>query len=604
MAKYQGQVSLQSSRSINDHRYKIGSAFLILFFLLQTSLVKGQLVLNPVINDILSFDIPTSTQLNSSQRNGTAVDFCVRNQDGRGFLLELMDHGDIKVPYEWIPVIGGPDPTPTIDQPLFYMAGSIEDFSLSNVDFRPAHPFGFYDYDFKINVDSSYRELIYNPCVAPCVLNLQDELGLEIERGLFPFTDFRFYPQKGDRILSIGSWILDSGHTPYHSEIHPPAFLSFARNVNDTTVSFSYAIPYRVTQLYNPDPGLASKFEDYERFNSPQSRSFPHHLADKDIWHIENGGEVQKACYNWGAGQLEAHPLIEALDYRDYPTVITWFVSPPPVWTNGNDKLDLRSKYHFTVREGVGLQVVPLKDLGTVMIMAVIGPSYNPFPITPSHVPWPWNEIHSELFFNDPNLSTSTIDLREFFKQKCRDEAHLYLAGWPSINKDPLIDSYEDLRPKPGDNLDLSLNQITVDNTQPFPFYGWVNVWWEKRGNPPYNFDLCTYVDAKFIRRSPISFEPAALYFKRSQPNVKTAVVTNPSNEKITVDDLVISGANYKSFDILNENCKGKQLNPGEYCKVSIKYSPTAKGKNVAELRVITKGYCPAKLVMEGDGID
>ena len=72
-----------------------------------------------------------------------------------------------------------------------------------------------HDVDFNVIPDKRYNNLVSSD-------SLHDEHGqmaVEYESGSYPE---RFRPTYGDRVSVFGFWIIDCGHPPYFSEIHPP----------------------------------------------------------------------------------------------------------------------------------------------------------------------------------------------------------------------------------------------------------------------------------------------------------------------------------------------------------------------------------------------
>ena len=79
-----------------------------------------------------------------------------------------------------------------------------------------------HDVDFNIIPDKRYNNLVSSD-------SLHDEHGqmaVEWESGSFPE---RFRPTTGDRVSVFGFWILDCGHPPYYTEIHPPVGIAVDR---------------------------------------------------------------------------------------------------------------------------------------------------------------------------------------------------------------------------------------------------------------------------------------------------------------------------------------------------------------------------------------
>jgi hypothetical protein len=415
----------------------------------------------PVIRSILGFDEVAAVQSNHGVQGGFPTPQAAMCGDTNStFLAELQSRSpdQAKVPFEWAPVVPNTSqPWPTVDERPFLVSGQIAEQDYSDHDILFAHPFGK-DLDIGIKVDDAFNELKRDPNSAT--------LGWEIERGLLPHDnagDFSFGPlqgpQVGDRIATAGDWIVDCGHDDYHTEIHPPAFLALARaeqvQQQSETVSFAFANPYRVTQLYNPNDALANAFatpaQDLQRFKDGETKPFPAHMYD----------EIKKIVLLQST-VLEAHVLVEPTTLG----VLSWYVcAPGPRGGAGN----LGYAYHYTMRTGVAIQAVPHDDIGCVQFIAAVNANYQPMSLTRHVVTWPWSQINTEaqLMANNPNLD---------ILQKIEDG-----AADPGVNhffaNDPKIDTYDPLNTLLNYHLDQQPGLLTSD-AQPFPFYGWAIVSW------------------------------------------------------------------------------------------------------------------------------
>ena len=132
--------------------------------------------------------------------------------------------------------------------------------------------------------------------------------------------------------------------------------------------------------------------------------------------------------------------------------------------------------YHFTHRAGVALQVF---DAGndTVGIVIVLG-DLNPAKLTPKN-DWniPWGDLGSEYAWFIGILQG--LDL-------LFDPFGLYI-----LSLGILTDRYDaPVAASPGDNQNVAgpvpVDQLQSwagsfeDDTQPFPLYGWLNVYWQQ----------------------------------------------------------------------------------------------------------------------------
>src|SRR5262249_53154622 len=116
---------------------------------------------------LLSFDATAAAAANSDALppGFTSPQLTVCAPDvSRGFLTELIEFGinDPQVPYEWAPIVPGPGAgRPTLEQPEFYISGTVTVLDRSRLDFRPPHPFGF-DTTWDIVADDPFLDMVYN----------------------------------------------------------------------------------------------------------------------------------------------------------------------------------------------------------------------------------------------------------------------------------------------------------------------------------------------------------------------------------------------------------------------------------------------------------
>ncbi len=145
-------------------------------------------------------------------------------------------------PFEWVSVLN-----PKVEQDDEVAAcGTALAPDVSGNDVPFVHPFGN-DFEFSIALDPAYAPLLaagnlaapntnpnapYHdawPAAKALGLNPTGVLGLEIDGPLVPLAD---RPMNGDRVAIYGRWIVDAGHQPFHSEIHPPLLMAYARTLD------------------------------------------------------------------------------------------------------------------------------------------------------------------------------------------------------------------------------------------------------------------------------------------------------------------------------------------------------------------------------------
>jgi len=469
---------------------------------------------------ILSFDESETVTSNHQVPGGRPLpNPAVCGQVGTAFMGEFKDADknalqNPKVPFEWAD-IADPIGSATNFRPrrgrrphYMYASGQVVAAQIGQRDVMFAHPFGT-DLSIDVNLDPAYRELLVHSEMFPppsgpmvpvdptrsevdhvCVgQQCIRTFHVELERGLWPHTwetssrpwqvgALWFRPVPGDRIAVVGNYIMDCGHpADYTSEIHPPAVLAFAYVADDDgerlatgtkTVSYAFANPYRVSQLYQSENRFVNDFANEERFQSDDSRPFPQHLYQE----IE-GVDIR------GSQHLAAHALLEAVGFES----LSWYVCAP---TARPPSAVIAFKWKFVARTGVVGIVTPDDALGCAHVAVVMTSDYRPLRVPHFDTTWPWNgrvcndendtKCVSGGSINDGASLTfgQAIDVRTKIKEGVNAGPASNVAIHAVIDRDPIVDRYNP----------LAVNPFTVNGSffesdiQPFPFYGTVQVWW------------------------------------------------------------------------------------------------------------------------------
>ena len=79
-----------------------------------------------------------------------------------------------------------------------------------------------HDVDFNVIPDKRYNNLVS----ADSLADEHGQMAVEWESGGYPE---RFRPTASDRVSVFGFWIINCGHPPYYSEIHPPVGIAVHR---------------------------------------------------------------------------------------------------------------------------------------------------------------------------------------------------------------------------------------------------------------------------------------------------------------------------------------------------------------------------------------
>jgi hypothetical protein len=383
---------------------------------------------------------------------------------------------------EWTSVYDpGHEKEGSLNNPMVGLTGwvveGVPPISQHNVWF--VHPFGR-DFQYYIVPDPQYENLLAASNVGVNLTDPKDEyavatltgrglgldapkgvIGVETDQGLVP-PSFQSLVTKGTRIATFGRWIVDCGHSDFHSEIHAPFLMAVAKpapapNANSTEMTSVHLMsrPYTVSQLFSE-----GNFVD-------------HLLAEiAKVEAILLGIPLST--------RVEAHPTVFTTPYegRSY---IKLLVQPPvkkPTSRVTVTQQRLMVSFHFTHRAGVSVQVF---DAGndTVGIIIVLG-DLSPAQLPPKHdLTVQWSELGSDYpkymeMLQIADILTLPGSIAAYF-----------------LNKGILTDIYDPpSASSPLDNQNVVTPVgigpfpagagVSEDDNQPFPIYGWLNVWWQK----------------------------------------------------------------------------------------------------------------------------
>jgi hypothetical protein len=408
----------------------------------------------PVVGGILGFDQGPALE-NDTALTGKIPDadpFFSCGSSTATFATEIVTSGptNAKVRYEWGDVIPGLQA---------YGAGTVSQLHFGkNGDLPFTHPFGD-DMTFDMVLDKPYAGLAQ--VKGPGLTGIPPgTLHTEMPEGLIPHASDGSYlpgftPSDGDRAAAYGPWIIDCGHDDFHTEIHPPSVLAFARQDASSTVSNVFSDPYTLTQLFNPDPSTSADFSDPSRFTDITTQVFPQYVLHLLLGMLGSGQpEFQ------GKDRLESHTLIDANRAIDG---VTWYVCAPGSKPSGA-KLSVTS--NFTARSGVDVKVVPRDDVGCAEVTASIGSKYSPAALTRKDCELNWNVLNRQA---GAALMQPGLDVRKAIDQLVPKSIVA------KVNRNPIVDCYDPLTAPP---LGTS-GGVTVSDDQPYPFYGQVKVSWK-----------------------------------------------------------------------------------------------------------------------------
>lgn len=366
----------------------------------------------------------------------------------------------------------------SLNNPMVGLTGWAVHPELSTSDVWFVHPFGF-DYEFYIVPDPQYEGLLAasnsgkDPNYAAAIVRAKalkldapkGVLGVEMGQGLVP-QSFRNLITDGTRIATFGRWIVDSGHPDFHTEIHPPLLMAVAK----------------------PAPAPAG-VQGASKMTSVQIMSRPYTVSE----HFAEGNfidhlfrEVAKVAATFLgiplSKRVEAHPTVFTTPYEGRPYV-KLLVQPPPREPpptpmdpgRVSRPQRLMVSYHFTHRAGVAAQVFDAGN-GTVGIIIVLG-DLNPAPLPPPQEDIvQWGQLTGEWSWLVDALQVNTLFLDPLLgfilNRGILTDKYQAPSAWSPLDNQNVAAAVRVDQLKPGAGL-------SEDDEQPFPIYGWLNVWWE-----------------------------------------------------------------------------------------------------------------------------
>jgi hypothetical protein len=371
--------------------------------------------------------------------------------------------------WEWTPIL---DPHDEFDTKLVGLSGLAIATHLSETDVPFQHPFGF-DWNLDVKVDPQYESLVApdnQNSLTQDVQDALDALGLphtgmmhvETDQGLIPDV---YRAQSGDRVAVFGRWIVDCGHDPFTSEIHPPLLLARAQSTPDNgTHSTVVGRAFLVSQEFGD--GALRK-----------------HLINEIVRVAPN---IPGIPIPFGS-QVEAHPQIHQTPFSGIH-LIQYRVRPPIPRPSAD--VTLIVSFHFTVRTGVVVQL--LDDSANDAVGVLI--SMNDGAYTPAPVPQKsdWNITLDDLDVLQHGLGTTIKEVLVGVAVGggliLPDPASLaVLAG--VLGRGVLTDKYDPLVASSVHDSEVTtvaVNRLgggphfSVDDGQPFPIYGFLDVRWSQ----------------------------------------------------------------------------------------------------------------------------
>jgi hypothetical protein len=258
---------------------------------------------------------------------------------------------------------------------------------------------------------------------------------------------------------TFGRWIVDTGHPDFHTEIHPPLLTAIAKNVgrpldrsraSEATRAEIMSRPYTVSQRF------------------PEG-TFVDHLLVEVL-------KVEDTTWGWPSSwQVEAHPTVYTTPYDGFPCIKLLVQPPVPRKKVGLQRLMVR--FHFTCREGVNIRVFDAgnDNVGIIVLLGALKPAELPGRRDLTIL---WEDLGS-----DYNWIIDGLQLLDILSVEKTLSAIALARGINTDSYDaPIASSPLDNQGVAGpvaiDQLDPRLGS-SLDDAQPFPIYGWLEVFWE-----------------------------------------------------------------------------------------------------------------------------
>ena len=389
--------------------------------------------------------------------------------------------------FEWKQVLA---PDEEYDQfSLVGASGWVINNGPSPADFPFNHPFGG-DWEFWLAPDASFTGLlapgnsgpdsdIVNSIVRANALGIsvpQGVLGVEWDSSLVP-ESFQNEVHEGDRVATLGRWIVDCGHADFHTEIHPPLLMAVANprreadGTEGTRVVFT-SRPYLPGQTYAVD--TENVYDD----STDDDGAFYDHILK----------EVLKVNAHLSF-LVEAHPKIKSHPFLG-AHLAHFIIRPPDLGRFHNPVVappTLGVSFHFTVRSGCAVQVISSAPDTIDVFIAMSHAGYIPPPLPNRQGRRVSREELSRLS-DDAGNAYLAVDALSSAAQLLLPGGVLsslivalllargietdQYASLPAVN---VLDTRNAVMNAPASAIPSGLG-VTQDDGQPFPVFGWLDV--------------------------------------------------------------------------------------------------------------------------------
>jgi hypothetical protein len=366
-------------------------------------------------------------------------------------------------------------------------SGTLANLSIGGTDVPFDHPFGG-DMSFDEHVDAPYASLSQN--LGPnSGGNPAAVVHDELMTGLLPHpsgtADVRdgtswpryalstgqdispgFTPQSGDRVAVMGSWVVDCGHTDFHSEMHSITFMAYGHRQGAATIAHAFYNPYEVAQVFNPDSSLAGRVTDPARLHSASTQDLPSYMVN----------EMLRL-----AGGTDRQPIAPVMLEPNTQSPTPFTVCAP----SGTGGTKLSVSYDFSVHPGATVRVRSDPSDGCAVVTMTLGAGYRPVD-APGGVlcptDWTWLSAHA---FSEASTFGGTGDVPHNIPEVIIGQVRRFAPGLvPALSHRlfrplrsvcfPVMKTAALVSPAAG------AHSVTISAAQILPFAGWIEVSWSR----------------------------------------------------------------------------------------------------------------------------
>lgn len=410
----------------------------------------------------LAFPEAAAVAYNGTLPSAESLGVC--GSDTYRFFEELAQHSPLE--YEVAHRLGD---VRTTGNAQAVVSGVVASSVVGSGDFPFDHTFGS-DFNMDVAPDPAFADLAQLDGVPG------GDLHVELGAGLLPHTDLPpgpatgqdwpdhstvaqgaiqpgYLPTVGDRVIVLGRWIVDCGHTNFSTELHPITFMAWSHTDGDKTiVNFLYN-PYYETQRYHPEKTIANDVNNTARFADKWAIDFPKGLI-YSILRIQDSGPAPYTSID----HLESWAMIAA----NTESPLQWEACAPPSATGPYTSI----AYEVQARPGAFVGATAYDHTEGCVTMATLLHTQrtpNP-PWRECDTPWAWLNTVAAA-----EGGMSTLDLQA--------ELSTYVAApfRSRLVPPPLLNCYDPVQGPEVAAIPAGLD-VHTNNDLLAPFYGRVVV--------------------------------------------------------------------------------------------------------------------------------